>query len=391
MVLQLNNEKKEAGLHDKVNNLRQVGDKNRKNANQNNLKTLQQAMHDVTRKSAQQKTKHTKDYAIMDPGKQSNGLDSEPIEKLEGKFKSRYVDDDGLWTRESVDDGYVEFKDYIKDRREGVDNGVSFNGKKFNPDSLYLHSESFATNEYEDVSTWNNLNQYEAYEYEDEETFRKNLTANGKTDSYYNLHNVSKQKNEWVEKNIGGQAAFDSAYYKESAYINAALKMRLWGLDTDNNNVVDAYRHFIWNAMMTRDKDVGYYNARNITNRYEYEELISKNWVDVRSNPYDYKKDNTKIRCRMNQPMLMDIWNNQVARELANNSVFKDMNVDELFKMALEYGWLITDATQVYDFLGITEYIMDPKDYYVNAEWDLTTNNIVFKKNGMWVELKIGV
>lgn len=88
--------------------------------------------------------------------------------------------------------------------------------------------------------------------------------------------------------------------------------------------------------------------------------------------------------------MLMDLWNNQVARELANNKVFANMGEHDLFKMALDYGWLITDATKVYDFLGISDYINDD-GYYVNAEWDLTTGNIVFTKDDKWVELKIGV
>lgn len=52
-------------------------------------------------------------------------------------FKSRYVDDKGAWTYTSVDDGYVDFADYIKDRRDGVDNGISFNGKQFRRMAFY--------------------------------------------------------------------------------------------------------------------------------------------------------------------------------------------------------------------------------------------------------------
>lgn len=112
------------------------------------------------------------------------------------------------------------------------------------------------------------------------------------------------------------------------------------------------------------DSDIGYYNARNITNRYEYESMQDNNWLSTNSDGFDYQRDNTTIRGRMNQEMFMDLWNNQVGRELANKS---------------------------YDFLGITDYIVDPQNYTVDAEWNLTTGNITVKKDGKYVTLKIGV
>ncbi len=396
MLSQLKDEKKkEIDLQGVKDNAKKVVSQIRHGSVDNTKPTRAPSYTESTSHRAETKSeKSVNDYALMDPDRNSNGTDGDFGIDTKKPFKSRYVDDNGAWTHEAVDDGYVEFGDYIKDRREGVDNGISFNGKQFNPkfsnvgDEPYEDEVSYVAPNYGELRE-KDISEYSVIDYEDDETFRQNLTAGGLTGGYYNLYNASKQKNEWVENNIGGQAAYDSEYYMQCAYINASTKMRFWGLNTDNNNVVDAYRHFIWNAMMTRDKDIGYYNARNITNRYEYEGLISRKLVDVKHNPYDYKKDNTKIKGKMDESVIMDIWNNQVARELANNSVFEDMTVDELFDMAIDYGWLITDSTQVYDFLGITDYVIDEK--YVNAEWDLTTNNIIFTKNGMWVELKIGV
>ena len=51
---------------------------------------------------------------------------------------------------------------------------------------------------------------------------------------------------------------------------------------------------------------------------------------------------------RMNQKMFMNLWNNQVGRELANNSDFSHMRGDELFEMALQNGWLVTDASNTF-------------------------------------------
>lgn len=50
----------------------------------------------------------------------------------------------------------------------------------------------------------------------------------------------------------------------------------------------------------------------------------------------------------MNQKMFMDLWNNQVGRELANNSDFSHISGDEFFEMALQNGWLVTDASNTF-------------------------------------------
>ena len=87
----------------------------------------------------------------------------------------------------------------------------------------------------------------------------------------------------------------------------------------------------------------------------------------------------------------MDLWNNQVGRELANNKEFKSLDTDELFDFADKYGLLITDANKTYDFLGITDYIVDPQNHTVDVEWNLTTGNIKVMKGRKSVTLKIGV
>ena len=75
------------------------------------------------------------------------------------------------------------------------------------------------------------------------------------------------------------------------------------------------------------------------------------------------------------------MWNNQVGRELANNADFKHMSYDELFKMALDNNWLITDANQAFSFLGIESYITDQDAYTVDVLWDTETGNITVYKD----------
>ena len=58
------------------------------------------------------------DYGLMEPEKQLNDTDATPNINIKKPFKSRYVDDKGAWTYTSVDEGYVDFGDYIKDKRE---------------------------------------------------------------------------------------------------------------------------------------------------------------------------------------------------------------------------------------------------------------------------------
>ncbi|MBR5236914.1 MAG: hypothetical protein IKW06_06065 [Clostridia bacterium] len=93
----------------------------------------------------------------------------------------------------------------------------------------------------------------------------------------------------------------------------------------------------------------------------------------------------------MNQAMLMDLWNNQVGRELANNKDFKDMSYKQLFDMAVKEDYLITNASLVYDKLGITGFIIKDNDWAVNVEWNMDTGNITFIKDEQRITLKIGV
>jgi len=193
----------------------------------------------------------------------------------------------------------------------------------------------------------------------------------------------------WISTHHGKNAAIKYAEHSVKSLNDAVGKSEVWGISGAEDNKADAYRHFAWNAQMTRDSDLGYYTARDLTNYHEYDTIKDLGWIQKDSDKFNYLKDNTIIKCKMNQPALMDLWNNQVGRELANNKTFSEMDIDSLFDMAYNNNWLITDASKTYEFLGITDYITD--DYNVDAEWNLTTGNIKVKKGDKYVDLKIGV
>lgn len=302
-------------------------------------------------------------------------------------FKSRYISEAGKWSRQAVDEGMVDFDDYIRDIETEPEDVPNFTNK---------------------VLTLNKSKTDVSYDNQGSEKKRALLSEYSLADTNPTLTaafpgfvgSIGQNAEvimHWVDKgawslfNLGKDVTEKAFEHTNSSGIAANQKEKEWNLDSTWNNKADAYRHFIWNAKMTRDSDIGYYNARNITNRYEYENMQENNWLSPKSDGFDYKRDNTTIKGRMNQEMFMDLWNNQVGRELANNKEFKNLGIDELFEFADKHGLLITDANKTYDFLGITDYIVDPQNYTVDVEWNLTTGNIKVMKGHKSVTLKIGV
>ena len=296
-------------------------------------------------------------------------------------FKSNYINYSGKWTRKAVDDGFVKFDDYIGDIENTEDTFPSYNNKQFKI------TKASPTN-----NNSNNLNN--SYDHGSNPTFEKlglYSGIKGIVDSGTDWFKDRYKRFDWIEDNMGMKVAISAGKDGNDSLKQAEKKAKEWGLDGVWNNKADAYRHFIWNVKLTRNDNVGYYNSRNITNNHEYDFMKEKGWISKDSEDFNYLKDNTKIRGRMNQENFMDLWNNQVGRELANNKEFKNMSEEELFDFAINNKLLITDANTVYDFLGITDYIVDLSTYTVDVEWDLTTGNITVFKDNKSVTLKIGI
>ena len=317
-------------------------------------------------------------------------------------FKSKYINDSGKWTQTAVNEGFVDFNDYISDIKNTSFNYPSFNNKPIkitSPENIY---ELPKENKYYTANNELDINDYRINDtkepvllsgikdyYTDTKTKIKDYKD--EASSKFNALQHWVKRGYWAFDTMGFSTATKIGEFSNEAGTEAVALAKELGLDSTTNNAADAYRHFAWNAKMTRDSKIGYYPARNVTNRYEYDEMLEKNWISKDSQGFDYLKDNTIITGKMNQVILMDLWNNQVGRELANNKRFKRMTTRELFDMAYKNNWLITDANNAYDYLGIKDFITDPVNYTVNVKWNLTTGNITFYNDKKSVTLRIGV
>ncbi len=137
LAQQVEEKKKRNDFQSAVGNLKKVVNESKESMTKERSNVTPASSPRINPTATTTRNKSIKDYSIMSPDRQSNGIEADDKSSFDGKkFKSRYIDNNGAWTRESVDDGYVEFKDYIKDRRDGVDFGVSFNDKEFKPKSI---------------------------------------------------------------------------------------------------------------------------------------------------------------------------------------------------------------------------------------------------------------
>ena len=128
--------------------------------------------------------------------------------------------------------------------------------------------------------------------------------------------------------------------------------------------------HMIWNSMMARE--IGMEEAITISNIHAQEALKAGEWIT--------NMDGNIMATKMNQPTLMDLWNNYTGAVLANEQ--KELEYNALFEYALNNSLLFTDATTVYEELGITAYIHG-EDWTVNVTWDVAARTITLSKENM--------
>ena len=254
---------------------------------------------------------------------------------------------------------------------------TSFNYPSFNNKPIKLTSPENIYDLPKENKYYTDNNKLNISEYKLDNDVKPNAISSIKdyknqSSSKFNVIQHWVKRGSWAFNAMGFSAAAKIGELSNEAGTEAVELAKELGLDSTTNNEADAYRHFAWNAKMTRDSKIGYYPARNVTNRYEYDEMLDKNWISEDSQGFDYLKDNTIITGKMNQVILMDLWNNQVGRELANNKDFKHMSIRELFDMAYENNWLITDANYAYDYLGIADFVTDTVNHAVNVKWNLT-------------------
>lgn len=168
-------------------------------------------------------------------------------------------------------------------------------------------------------------------------------------------------------KDLANDYADQNGYY--------SVKKVLWWSKKEYivwDNAADALRHMSWNSIMAREMGMG--EALFAANNHEYFALKENGWV--------YSQTGNVIETKMNQPTLMDLWNNQVGRILGGNPNLSTLTDRQLFDYAVENNMLILDATTTYEFYNVSDYI-NTEDWTVNVIWDLDKNTLTFVKDGL--------
>lgn len=185
------------------------------------------------------------------------------------KFKSNYLNDTGKWTMKAVNDGFVDFNDYINDIKDTSTTNLSYNNKNFkitNQNSATAQPSyiSTVTKQPEEFAFWGNIG----------EKVKNGIKL--VKDKFNEASNVIDDRAHKADASIelfGRSPSIEAFLLSQDAEDKATDKSNEWGLDGVWNNKADAYRHFIWNAQMARNSKIGYYGARNIANWHEFDAM----------------------------------------------------------------------------------------------------------------------
>ena len=121
-------------------------------------------------------------------------------------------------------------------------------------------------------------------------------------------------------------------YAKKSNYYNDKGELVTW------DNKADAYRHFLWNARMTRE--LGKDSAEIIGNKHEHV-------------TWDSKKVSGGTIFNIPFSSLMDLNNNGMGRSYAK--IHPDYGYDDLWKSAMKDKNIITSLSQVQEFYHLSD------------------------------------
>lgn len=144
------------------------------------------------------------------------------------------------------------------------------------------------------------------------------------------------------------------------------------------DNAADAMRHSQWNYLMA--KEIGVSEATFFGNQHEL--------LGLQENGMVTKIDGDVVCTKMNQATVMDLWNNEVGRSLAGTMA--DSTEAQMFDYAMDNNLLITDATQVYEKLGLKDYI-NTEDWTITVTWNMATGKLTVSKPGLEdKEIEIG-
>ena len=121
-------------------------------------------------------------------------------------------------------------------------------------------------------------------------------------------------------------------YAKKSKYYNDKGELVTW------DKKADAYRHFLWNARMTRE--LGKDSAEIIGNKHEHV-------------TWNSKKVSGETIFNIPFSSLMDLNNNGMGRSYAK--IHPDYGYDDLWKSAMKDKNIITSLSQVQEFYHLSD------------------------------------
>ncbi|MCK4259622.1 MAG: hypothetical protein KAX49_11630 [Halanaerobiales bacterium] len=143
-------------------------------------------------------------------------------------------------------------------------------------------------------------------------------TVSGSTEIYMNLRDGLKPKELQKAYEIANECREAGVKYaKDHNLRDSKGNLITW------DNEADAYRHYTWNAKMTRE--LGKDKAEIIATNHEKAATRYRGGYDKKTKTYNYS-DTSK----------MDLHNNKVGRDMASDPRNKNKSADELFDEALK-------------------------------------------------------
>ena len=184
------------------------------------------------------------------------------------------------------------------------------------------------------------------------------LEAGYSTEEYKHYR---KKWNNRTSNNIFQYATYADQRAREYAFME--------GLEYNQPNESDAFRHFTW--MLELRRGYGGTIAQYVGN---YHELIGspENFID--------DSDYTKVRMRINQETLMDFQNNAVGIAAARQDGCNYTDAYYLFQSNIDQ--IITDASLAYAFFGLEEgYRVGGLLWQIEVEFDMSSNTMKIFEN----------
>ena len=147
------------------------------------------------------------------------------------------------------------------------------------------------------------------------------------------------------------------------------------------DNVADAHRHFLWNALMTRD--ISQQKAQIIADAHEIAPMVNNSLGEFSLGMDASGKATYTLTGYFSAATLMDFHNNKIGRTMAANSEYAHLSADQLFSLAKDQGLLILSTNDSFKHFGLdSSYITSNSNVY--GQYDRRSGAFIFYKVGTY-------